>query len=163
MERFAVVTCMALAALALPVLAGAKEISKVEICGEESCRTITGAASLRGLVGSDESMSKPAVAPGPYYRVTLTAKHEGDTESWSIFYVPAGDRLALPDGNWEQVTGETAAAYREETAGLEPFPTPKIESVLVNGRRVEDPSSYIALYAAGTSDGAVPSSLADWV
>jgi hypothetical protein len=163
MRRFAVLTCTALAALALPALAGAKEISKVEICGEEDCRTITDAASLRRLVGNGESLSKPAVAPGPYYRVTLTVKHEEGTESWSIFYVPAGDRLALPDGNWEQVTGETAAAYRRETAILEPFPTPTVASVLVNGRKVEDPESYLALYTAGTSNGAVPSSLADWV
>jgi hypothetical protein len=163
MKRFLALTLTGLAALALPAVAGAKEISKVEICGEESCNTITGAAKLRRFVGAGESMSTTAAPPGPYYRVTLTAKHEEGTEAWSIFYVPNGDRLALPDGQWEQLTGGRAAAYRQGTASLAPHRAPTLERVSINGRAVEDPSSYLALFSAGSTDDALPSHLADWV
>ena len=163
MKRFLVLTFTVLAALALPALAGAKEISKVEICGEKSCNTITGATKLRSLVGHGESMSTTAAPPGSFYRVALTAKHEEGTETWSIFYVPNGDRLALPDGQWEQLTGARAAAYRQGTANLEPHRAPTLERVSINGRAVEDPSSYLARFSAGSKEGAVPSHLADWV
>jgi hypothetical protein len=163
MKRSVVLTLTALAALAAPALAGAKEISKVELCGEDGCRTVTRAATLRDLLGNGESMSTTAAPPGPYYRVTMTARHEGNAETWSIFYVPSGDRLALADGQWEQLTSRSAAAYEQATAGLEPHPAPRLERVLINDRAVEDPESYLVLFTAGTTDGAVPSSLAGWV
>ena len=162
MKRSMIVALMALGALALPSLAGAKEISKVEFCGDEGCRAITGAAAQR-LVGGGEGMSEPAAPPGPYYRVVLTAKGDGHSESWSIFYVPSEHRLALPDGNWQQVSGAMRTAYDRATAGLEPYPTPVLERVVIDGLGVHDPGSYTALFDVGTSDGAVPSSLADWV
>jgi hypothetical protein len=163
MKRFAVLTCTALAALALPALAGAKEISKVEICGEEGCNTISGWANTKSLMGHGESMSATASPPGPYYRVTLSAKHEEGTETWSIYYVPSGNRLALPDGQWEQLTGSTAAAYEDATSGLPPYPAPTLERVLIDGRAVEDPGSYLALFRVGSTGRALPSHLADWV
>ena len=163
MKRSAILTLAALAALALPALASAKEISKAELCGEESCTTISGAANVRRLLGSGESMSTTASPPGAYYRVTLTAKHEEGTETWSIFYVPSNDRLALPDGSWEQLSPANAAAFRRATAGLKPKSAPILERVLIDGRAVEDPASYLALFSAGSTEGAVPSHLADWV
>jgi hypothetical protein len=162
MKRSVVLALAALAALTLPSLAAAKEISKVELCGDEACRELTGAAAQR-LVGGGEGMSEPAAPPGPYYRVRLTAKADGRSESWSIFYVPSEHRLALPDGNWQQVGGATRTAFERATAGLEPYPTPMLERVVIDGLAVHDPTSYATLFEAGTSDGAVPSSLADWV
>jgi hypothetical protein len=162
MKRSVILVLGAVAALALPSLAGAKEITKVELCGDEGCRALTGAAAQR-LVGGGEDMSEPPAAPGPYYRVTLTAKADRHSESWSIFYVPSEHRLALPDGDWQQVTGTVRLAYDRATAGLEPYPTPALERVVIDGVGVHDPGSYLALFEAGTSDGAVPSSLADWV
>ena len=151
-------TVMGLAALALPALAGAK----VELCGARDCTELTGAAARR-LVGGGDDTSRPPSAPGPYYRVTLTAKADARSESWSIYYVPADHRLALPDGNWQDVTGTVRAAYEHATAGLKPYPTPVVERVLVDGRSVRDPGSYARLFGSGTTEGAVPSSLADWV
>jgi hypothetical protein len=162
MKRLLMLVPAAVAALTLPSLAGAKEISKVELCGDAGCRELTGAAARR-FVGAGEDRSQPPSAPGPYYRVTLTAKADGRSESWSIFYIPSEHRLALPDGNWQEVVGTVRAAYERATAELEPYPTPVVERVLVDGERVEDPGSYAALFRTGTTDGAVPSSLADWV
>jgi hypothetical protein len=162
MKRLAITTATALAALALPALAGAKEISKVELCGGEGCAELTGAAAQR-LVGNGEDRSGPPSSPGPYYRVTLTAEADGRSESWSIFYVPSEHRLALPDGNWQELAGAIRAEYERATAGLEPYTTPVLERVLVNGHSVTDPGSYATLFQTGTTDGAVPSSLADWV
>jgi hypothetical protein len=162
MKRSLILALAALAAVALPSLARAKEISKVELCGDEGCRTITGAAAQR-LVGGGEGVSEPAAPPGPYFRVTLTAKADGRSESWTIFYVPSEHRLALPDGNWQQVNGAMLTAFERATAGLEPFPTPVLERVVIDGLAVHDPASYAALFESGTTDGAVPSSLADWV
>jgi hypothetical protein len=163
MKRSVLLVLSTVAALAVPAGAGAKEISKLELCGAESCNTIVGWKNVRPLVSHGESRSTRAAPPGPYYRVTLTAKHEEETTTWSIFYVPNGDRLALPDGQWEHLTASTAAAYARAVAGLEPRPTPALERVLVDGREVDDPSSYISLFTAGSTEGALPSHLADWV
>lgn len=163
MKRFRFVILVAVAALALPSLAAAKEVSKVELCGEDSCSTITGTANTSRFFGHGESQSTTAAPPGPYYRVTFTTSHEEGTGSWSIFYVPHGDRLALPDGQWEQLSATRARAYAQAAAGLKPLPTPELESVTIQGRAVEDPESYLALFEAGSAEGAVPAHLADWV
>jgi hypothetical protein len=161
MKRLLAVALVGAAALAVPAPAAAKELTKAEICGVEGCTTVTGAALMRMVSGGDGS-SGSASPPGPYYRVTLTTKHEGKSESWSIFYVP-GDRLALPDGEWMQITGAARAEYKSATAGLKPFPTPRLVSVTIDGRVMEDPASYAALYTAGSKDGVSFSGLADWV
>jgi hypothetical protein len=162
MKRSVILALAVLAALAVPSLAGAKEISKVELCGGDGCRELTGAAAQR-LVGRGGDISRPPASPGPYYRVTLTARGDGRTETWSIYYVPSAHTLALPDGNWQQLTGTVRAAYDRTTAGLEPYSTPVLKRVVIDGVAVHDPSSYLALFEAGTSEGAVPSSLADWI
>jgi hypothetical protein len=162
MRRSLILTVTVLAALVLPSLAGAKEISKVELCGAEGCRELTGAAAQR-LAGGGDDMSQPPASPGPYYRVTLTARGDGRSGSWSIFYVPSAHRLALPDGNWQQLTGSVRTAYDKAVADLTPYPTPVLDRVVIGGIAVHDPSSYLALFEAGTNEHAVPSSLADWV
>ena len=159
-RRTIILAACTAAALALPPLSSAKELAKAEICGAETCKTITGPA-LRGLVGGGDGTSQSASPPGPFYRVTLTDRHENG--SWSMFYVPAGRRLALPNGDWLRMTEQTATAYRRETARLEPYPTPRLEEVLIDGRAVQDPSSYVALFTVGTTDNAVPSGVPEWI
>lgn len=159
MKRFMAVALAAAAALALPAITEAKELAQAEICGADACTTITGAA-LDQLVGGGDGSSAAASPPGSFYRVTLTDKYAG--ASWSIFYVPGGGRLALPNGDWLRLTDQSAAAYREATAGLEPYPAPRLVEVLVNGRAAKDPASYVVLFTAGKTENAVPSSLPEW-
>jgi hypothetical protein len=161
MKRLLAVALVGAAALAVPGLAAAKELTKAEVCGVEDCTTVTGAALMR-LANAGDGSTESASPPGPYYRVTLTTKHEGQSESWSIFYVP-GDRLALPEGQWEQIGGAALAEYKSATAGLRPFPTPELVRVTIDGRVMKDPASYAALYTAGSKDGVSFSGLADWV
>lgn len=161
MKRSVIFALAALAVLALPSLAGAKEISKVEFCGEKGCEAITGAAANRLARGGDD-LSRPPAAPGPYYRVQFTAKGDGRNETWAIYYVPSAHRLALPDGSWQNVTGTVRAGYDRVTAHLTPYPTPMLERVLIDGLGVQDPSSYLALFDARTDKAAVPNS-GNWV
>ena len=162
MKRSVILALAAFAARARPSLAGAKEISKVEFCGENGCQAVTGAAANR-LGGGGDDMSRPPAAPGPYYRVTLTTKADGHSESWSIYYVPSAHRLALPDGNWQDLTSNIRTGYDRATASLKPYPAPVLDRVVVDGVAVHDPDSYLALFDAGTNEHAVPTSLADWV
>lgn len=161
MKRTLAVALVGAAALVLPALAAAKELTKAEICGADECATVTGAA-LQRLANTGDGLTDPAPAPGAFYRVTFTVEHEGESDSWSIYYVP-GDRLALPEGEWEQIGPGALAEYHRATAGLDPFPAPTLERVTVDGRTVKDPASYTTLYTAGTPDGSVPSGLADWI
>jgi hypothetical protein len=161
MKRMLAVVLVGLAALALPTLAVAKELTKAEICGVDKCATVTGAA-LQRLANTGDGITDPAPAPGRFYKVRFTIEHEGESDSWSIYYVP-GDRLGLQDGQWEQIGPAALAEYKRATRGLKPFPAPTLERVIIDGRAVKDPASYAALYTAGTTDDAVPSGVADWV
>jgi hypothetical protein len=144
--------------LAVPAVASAKEITAVQFCGVAGCRTIEQPPQSFGSGG--DGIPEPAPAAGPYYTVTLTAGHEGQTESWQIFYVPGEPMLSFRgergEAIFDELFGNVAAMYRNLTRGLEPFPTPSITGATVDGQPVTDPQSYLGLYGREGDVGRYP-------
>lgn len=150
-------------ALLLPATAGAKEIEKVVVCGAGGCETVDRPGQAIANGGSGGGRTPP---PGPYYSVELfVGDGQGARDSWTLYYAPDARMISFAgeggDFVWSELPSGTAALYRKATAGLEPFPTPRFGSVLVGGRAVADPQSYLRLLTVPTTGTAYPDQ-ADW-
>ncbi len=152
-----------LALLAMPASATAKGLTKVEVCGPDSCATITGQTNLRNFgAGGDPDGSVPA--PAPFYEIRYTVDAEGEGHQWSSWYVPSAKRLASLDERtgvtWMPLDEPRLAALAK---GRKPFGRPDIRSVTIGSRKVTDnPSSYLRLFTVESAGEAVPQGLADW-
>jgi hypothetical protein len=161
----AVAAAAAFAASAGP--AAAKEMVKATFCGASGCASVTDPQTLRRLPAGGETTSAPA-APAPFYTVRFTSRHEGRRSTWRIYYVPSANALAAPGEfgrmDWLPIWGEPSKSLmRRMTAGLEPFPTPRVTSVAIGSRTLrDDASSYLRLYEVETSGPAVPGT-PDWI
>ena len=78
--------------LALAAPAAAKELTKVTVCGASGCTTITDRDELRRLpTGGDTTAPPPE--PTDYYTVTYSVEHEGASNRFTMYYVPAANLL----------------------------------------------------------------------
>ncbi len=109
----------------------------------------------------------------------FTVEHEGRTDGWQVFWIPGADTLSFRDefGNmtFDHLGGGKPNPYRDEsrgeealaelryyTQGIEPFAAPTVIGATVGGRRVADPSSYLALYGRG-HDASIYPDADDWL
>jgi hypothetical protein len=94
MRLFALVPV--LAALALPAVAGAKEVSALDVCGTDGCTRIATASALRAF---EEGGAMAAAAPsGPQrsYRIRVHVRIEGGSEEgWNVDWLPRAGLLAF--------------------------------------------------------------------
>ena len=151
------------AALLLPATAGAKEIEKVVVCGAAGCETVDRPGQAIANGGSGGGRIPP---PGPYYSVEIfVGDGQGAHDSWTIYYASDARMISFAgeggDYVWSELPAGTAALYRKATAGLEPFPAPRFDTILVGGRAVADPQSYLRLLTVPTAGTAYPDE-ADW-
>jgi hypothetical protein len=120
----------AVASVALAAPATAKELTRVTICGQRGdCATIVDAERLRLVpVGGATSIAAPR--PEPFYWMTLTIAHGGESEEQGLAYLPESNLLAangvapgamvwLPIGNPRSAELMRAAVQR-----IEPHPAP---------------------------------------
>jgi hypothetical protein len=142
-----IVVLAVLAVLALPAAAQAKELSAVTFCGAGGCRTFDHPRMDFAAGGDGVSDSVPALAA--YYTVRFTVVHEGDKDSWQIFYIPGASMLGLRDerghASFDATSGTPAKLFRDAVRGLKPYPAPAITRVTVGGKAVDDPASYARL------------------
>jgi hypothetical protein len=102
--------------------ASAKEITKVKVCGLDTCVTTRDHAVLQGLMNGGPPTVPPPMRGGVIgLRGTIT--HEGKTiahtQSW---WVPALHLLVAEDGTWMPLPARSTAALDRLAGGLEPFP-----------------------------------------
>jgi MYXO-CTERM domain-containing protein len=144
------VACV-LAALALPAAAEAQARVILEVCGAEECRRFsseTHQALVEGVaVPKDYELSPPSPLLA-YYRLQLH-------ETGSIIWVPQGGRLRT--SFWITPSVDLIPLLDEATAGLEPFPPPKLERVTIAGRPVADPEAFQDLFAVFETAPPAPS------
>lgn len=162
MKRLLVLTALAL--LALPAAAQAKELSSITFCGAGGCRTID--KPPKAFADGGDGVPDPAPSVSGFYTVRLTAEHEGESSSWQIFFVPGADMLGLRDENgraaFDAIEGEPLTLFRKAVRGLRPYGAPRIVHVSVDGKTVDDPGSYAGLFST-PSDRPVQLGDADWV
>jgi hypothetical protein len=70
-------------------------------------------------------------------------------------------RGELGHTTFDKVDAAAAAAFTEVTEGIEPFPAPTIVRGTLNGKAVENPSSYMALFGRANDPTVYPNAT-DW-
>lgn len=90
----------AIAALALPGAAAAKEVSAVDVCGTDGCTRIDDRAALRAFEqGSELAQAPPAGRQRSYLlRVRIRADSAQSRVGWTSLWLPDASAIALDDG-----------------------------------------------------------------
>jgi hypothetical protein len=117
--------------------ATAKEIAKVEICGQGDCNVLVpglgppgDGIKQRDLLELTEVVgpADPPPAPSGWFRVRVTIEHHGvDENAWTTAWVPSARLLRTRDETgegytWYTVPRDTALSFLKVTRKLEPRP-----------------------------------------
>jgi hypothetical protein len=149
-----VIVLAAIAALALPATASAKEVGSLTVCGTDGCEKVTDHAARKGFMeGGYETL--PPKEPGPFFRVKVAMLHDGDhVGAWTVQYLRAANliRAQADYGKhvWTRPAGATAEALRDAARGLQPYPAEKLGPVREPPPvAVEDPPARVSRPASG--------------
>lgn len=155
MKKLMLVVVAALLLGAAP--AQAKELLGAQLCGPTGCETQRAAGLLEGPNGPFSGELADAAKPGPWYRGYLLAGDRGKVVGKLLFYFVPGDgggRVVQP-GRYGQVTvwtraqGKIGALVAALAGRVDPYGTPHMNRVTVNGKPVRDPQSYLRLWTLG--------------
>jgi hypothetical protein len=153
----------ALAALALPAGAGAKEVGSLTVCGSDGCHKITAHAARQGFMdGGYETLSPERATP--FFTVTVSMLHDGEhAGGWTVQYLRAPNliraQVDYAKHVWTRPAGVTARALRAAARGLTPYPAEKLGPVREPPPvAVEDPPARVSRPASG--GGSSPLALA---
>jgi hypothetical protein len=154
---------VAVVALVCAAPASAKEILGMQVCGASGCEQEKG-PQISGVLHegpggpfSDNGQSAPPAKPGPFYRVYALFGDGRDgivRAKIPFYYVPDGHLIVQP-GNaamtttWQNANAEWRAVLDRFANDVEPFATPTITRVSLNGDNAADPQSYLKLFTVG--------------
>jgi hypothetical protein len=121
---------VAFAALALPPIAPAKEISSLRVCGPQACHAVTARGALRGFIDGGYETLAPQ-HPGQFFAVKVRMRHDGeDAGGFTVQYVRQANliRAEAEFGKhvWTRPAGVTARALRGAAHGLRPYPAAQL-------------------------------------
>jgi hypothetical protein len=145
---------LTLGTLAWTAPAQAKELSEFRVCGAGGCTAVTDpdvlGAIIRGIETQRELVRVSTPTPAPFLRLEYWMKgdlHKGPT--FVHYYVPSRNVAAVVTGptSWTWVRPDAVSdVIRRAAQGVAPFPTPRITSVMIDGKAVRDPASYVRLF-----------------
>ncbi|MDQ3876394.1 MAG: hypothetical protein M3322_12775 [Actinomycetota bacterium] len=168
MRRLALAIAAAVA-LALPGAAAAKEVTSLEICGAETCRTVTSPAVLTqvGESAGRAGVSAAPAAPAEFFLIRTTVEGDDHRFTWESFYVPSARVMRGIDEHkhayWRRTPNEERTLLDSLAAGLRPLPVPEVTRATVGRRTAADPASYLALYRLRPTDRYAYPRRADWI
>jgi hypothetical protein len=142
---------LVVAFLAFVGSAQAKSLTGIEVCGDSDCAS----ASISGFDKSpfdDGSAGQPPPAIGPFYRIVFDVDGHRET-TWRVYYEPRSGlgavRTESGSSMWLRFDQELAPIAKRLARRVAPLPTPPVDSVTIDARRVAgDPASYLQLFAA---------------
>jgi hypothetical protein len=90
----------ALAALALPAAAGAKEITALDVCGSDGCTRISDRSVLRGFEQGSELAEAPPAGRHRSYVLRVEVRDETGVArtGWTTLWLPSAHLIAFDDG-----------------------------------------------------------------
>jgi hypothetical protein len=127
--------------------ATAKEIAKVEVCGQGGCNVLVPGSGppgngiqQRDLLALTEVVGPADAPPAPsgWFRVRVTIDHGGvDDSSWTNAWVPSARLLRASDETgkgytWYTVPRDTALSFLKVTRRLEPLPAATLRGLGAN-------------------------------
>jgi len=156
--------------LFLPGQAGAKELTSVKVCGAAGCKTVTGRALLRNVIRVVEAQGKlvrtGTPAPAPFFRLEFFARGDQNAAlAFTEYYTPRPARIAMqidPGALAWVEPGPLRMVLDRLTSGVKPFGTATVTRVLVGGKAVRDPASYVRLFSLRTPTDDYPAD-GNWV
>jgi hypothetical protein len=94
------VVLAALAALALPAAAGAKEITALDVCGTDGCTRIADRSVLRGFEQGSELAEAPPAGRHRSYLLRIRIRDEAGAArtGWTSLWIPSAHLIAFDDG-----------------------------------------------------------------
>jgi hypothetical protein len=135
---------VALAALALPAGAAAKELKSAAVCGPDGCTQVT--ENKQALVAAFEDGGPPSSPPNrdaPFYRVRIRIK--GDSVTETLLVSPALRRVrGFDHTTWFAMPRRNYRTWVAVTRDVRPFPAAQLPGV--------DPNAP----APATGGGALP-------
>jgi hypothetical protein len=150
--------------------ATAKEIAKVQVCGQGDCNVLIpgqgpagDTVQQRDLLALTEVVgpADPPPAASGWFRVRVTIEHHGvDESSWTDAWVPSARLLRTRDETgkgyaWFTVPRDTALSFLKLTRNLDPLP-----AATLRGLDAELPSprvdEVVTASAPPDRDGGVP-------
>jgi hypothetical protein len=156
-----------LALLAVPAPAMAKEVTNIAVCGPGGCKDYGNPSQTGGgsMFPSDGGQITQTPGPAAFYELKYTVDAEGESGTWSQWYVPSVGMVASRDERegiyWNRFDNAALAAFAKQ---IKPFPKPEITAVTIGDRKItDDPASFLRLFTVQTADpNAYPQGLADW-
>ena len=138
--RTPLILLLALAsALVIAPVAGAKGISKMEVCGASHCAALAGDGDDLEALAIGSSAAGPPEGPAAWYAVRSTvtpSRAQGEDFEPFTFreaYVPSAGLLRVrAEGGgfeWRDVSARYEAAMKKATAGLEPRPAARLRGL----------------------------------
>jgi hypothetical protein len=160
--RVGIAVLLASAVLGWVGSAQAKQLSAFKVCGATGCSTVTDRATLTTLIRAIETQRQltrvSTPAPAPFLRLEYWVKGDrGRGPTFVHYYLPSRGvaEVITGPGSWTWIRPDAISAVLQRTTkGTKAFRTPRISSVTLGGRTVEDPASYVRLFALnGKVDG----------
>jgi hypothetical protein len=145
------IALVAVAAAGLLVLAGAaqaKEVMGLKVCGASGCAQAD-PDTLHGWWGSSEPQQVSSTSPADYYEVQLAIGDGGTVRATEpAFYLPGLDLMRFRETeseSWWKLLPNQSDVMHSLVADVDAF-TPELTSVIVKGKSVTDPNSYLRLF-----------------
>src|SRR5205823_14429626 len=155
MKKLVLVLVVAVVCVA-PAQATAKELLGAQLCGPDGCVTQRSTSSLEGPGGPFSGQLAAPAKPGSWYRGYLLAGDRGKVAGKLLFYFVPGAGEVVQPGRFGQVTtwthpdGNIARLVAALAARTKPYAAPRLTSVTLNGKAVDDPQSYLRLWTVGS-------------
>ena len=164
MGRAAIVALVAAWLLVVTAGAEAKEPpAGFQLCGSNGCATI-GMGDGESLAislffgGGSVELSTPATTPAPFYSLRWSY---AQGQLHTAYFVPdlnvvrfVGDSASAtvdPRGaiHWLRLDSQARSILDRIATPLQPTPAPSPSTVMVGGKAVQDPASYLRLWSVG--------------
>jgi hypothetical protein len=159
---------VAVTALVWVAPANAKGLLGAELCGPGSCvsERVGGLVPTPGGPFGGQGEVATPTEPGPWFRGNILMGERGGKVLGRapFYYVPEHHLIVQPgiDGQvttWLQARGQIASLLARLAQRLQPYATPKLTNVSVNGVPAQDPESYLRLFTIGSATDRYPTEL----
>jgi hypothetical protein len=161
--RWAIVA-LALAALAWPGTALAKEVKSAAVCGADGCAAAGGGPQFMtlfqdpptmpgGTAGANVRTILDPVRVQPYYRVVVTLGGGQERTFHAIFFFVPPNLFRAYDHNgvlsipFRRISGQVTQTVGAAASHLQPFAPPRVLSATIDGKPVAQPRPLISLFA----------------
>jgi hypothetical protein len=104
--------------------ASAKQITKAQVCGPDSCATVDDQQARAARVDGGPPRTPPGAAP--FYDVRITMAEGDQTHRFGFVAVPSKGALRADDGTWMVMPPELVALVRKLAGDQKPFPASQL-------------------------------------